>query len=188
MDFREDVDCIHRMGRVQSEHAVSNTGGLTMGQASNWPDAALSAFAGVQSFVFGPFQLNLAERSLQRDGLPVPLGSRAFDILALLVQRAGQVVKHDELVAHVWAQVRVSPGTPRVHLTALRKVLGCRPDRIRYIANVPGRGYCFVAPSVTAIASAAPALNGKENLIPPGREGVSIAPIATLEPTELAPR
>ena len=154
-----------------------------MGQASHWPDAALTGFVGAQSFVFGPFQLNLAKRSLQRDGHPIALGSRAFDILALLVLRAGQVVKHDELIAHVWADVSVSPGTLRVHLTALRKVLGCRPDRTRYIANVPGRGYCFVAPSITAIASAAPGLNGKDNRISPAREDTPVAAKAGLART-----
>jgi pimeloyl-ACP methyl ester carboxylesterase len=55
-------------------------------------------------------------------------------------------VRHEELVAYVWQGIRVSAGTPRVHLTALRRALDCRPDGNRYIANVPGRGYCFVAP------------------------------------------
>ncbi|MBV9655951.1 MAG: alpha/beta fold hydrolase [Acetobacteraceae bacterium] len=104
------------------------------------------SLGGMGSFLFGPFRLNLIERSLRRQGAPVRLGARAFDILALLVQRAGRVVGHDELVGHVWQGMRVSPGTPRVHLAALRQVLGCRPDSTRYIANIPGRGYCFVAP------------------------------------------
>ena len=117
------------------------------------PMKSSSPYAGgVSAFAFGPFRLHLPERSLQRHGVPAPLGGRAFDILACLVQHAGQVVRHDELIAHVWADVRVSPGTLRVHLAALRKVLGCRPDHIRYIANIPGRGYCFVAPGVTAVA------------------------------------
>src|SRR5689334_4655260 len=105
------------------------------------------------AFAFGPYRIHLIERSLYRSGVPVALGGRAFDVLALLVQRAGQVVRHDELITHVWADVTVSPGTPRVHLTAVRKALGCRPDHIRYIVNVPGRGYCFVAPVVPASGS-----------------------------------
>ena len=124
-----------------------------MEQTSRPINASLPNAGDLCAFAFGPFRLHLSERSLQRHGVPVPLGGRAFDILALLVQRAGQVVRHDELIAHVWADVSVSPGTPRVHLTALRKVLGCRPDRTRYIANIPGRGYCFVASGVTAVAS-----------------------------------
>ncbi len=142
-----------------------------MEQTSRRPDAASPDASGIRTFVFGPFRLNLTERSLQRHGLPVPLGSRAFDILALLVQRAGQVVRHDELIARVWADVRVSPGTPRVHLTALRKSLGCRPDRIRYIANIPGRGYCFVAPVVTADAAEQQVAVRKTHPIPPAFDG-----------------
>ena len=115
----------------------------TMGSLEDGPH-------GVPALVFGPFRLHLTERLLLRDGRPVPLGSRSFDILALLIQRAGRVVRHSELIAHVWADVTVSPGTPRVHLAALRKSLGCRKKGGRFIANVPGRGYCFVAPVVTA--------------------------------------
>jgi pimeloyl-ACP methyl ester carboxylesterase/DNA-binding winged helix-turn-helix (wHTH) protein len=122
----------------------------------------------ISAFAFGPFRLHLPERSLQRHGIPVPLGGRAFDILVFLVQRAGHIVGHDELIAHVWADVRVSRGTPRVHLTALRKILGCRPQCIRYIANVPGRGYSFVAPDVIAIAVVRQGVSGTDYLIPHG--------------------
>lgn len=140
------------------------------------PMNASSPYAGdVSAFAFGPFRLHLPERSLQRHGVPVPLGGRAFDILACLVQHAGRVVRHDELIAHVWADVRVSPGTPRVHLTALRKVLGCRPDHTRYIANIPGRGYCFVAPGVTAVALEQ-GVGGTTHLMPPGVNDPADAP------------
>jgi pimeloyl-ACP methyl ester carboxylesterase/DNA-binding winged helix-turn-helix (wHTH) protein len=124
-----------------------------MDQAARSPNPGSPLRGDRQSFLFGPFRLNLTERSLQRDGAWVPLGARAFEILALLVQRPGQLVGHDELVARVWQGIRVSSGTPRVHLAALRKALECRPDRDRYIVNVPGRGYCFVAPVETAGAA-----------------------------------
>jgi pimeloyl-ACP methyl ester carboxylesterase/DNA-binding winged helix-turn-helix (wHTH) protein len=120
-----------------------------MGQTSQQPSAAAPDAMSTGAFAFGPFRLNLTARSLQRHGVPVLLGARAFDILALLVRHAGQVVRHEQIIAHVWADIRVSAGTPRVHLAALRKSLGCRPDRTQYIANVPGRGYCFVASVVT---------------------------------------
>src|SRR5262249_7084478 len=67
--------------------------------------------------------------------------SRSLDLLALLVQRAGQVVANDELMAQVWPNVHVDEGSLRVHVAALRKALGDG-----YIANAPGRGYSFVAP------------------------------------------
>ncbi|MBS0560897.1 MAG: alpha/beta fold hydrolase, partial [Proteobacteria bacterium] len=128
-------------------HAAPHRG-LAVGSAGRLQTATSSATEDSRSFTFGPFSLNLVERSLRRQGRAVPIGARAFDILTLLVQRAGEVVRHDELVAHVWQGIRVSAGTPRVHLTALRKALDCRPDRTRYIANIPGRGYCFVAPVI----------------------------------------
>jgi DNA-binding winged helix-turn-helix (wHTH) protein len=107
---------------------------------------AFAAPYGTEALAFGRFRLHPAERLLLRDGAPVTLGGRAFDILAMLVQRAGQVVRHSDLIAHVWSDVTVSPGALRVHLTTLRRALGDRQGGARYIANVAGRGYCFVTP------------------------------------------
>ena len=121
-----------------------------MMQTTGQQDAAPPGEAAMAVLAFGPFRLSMATRSLWWQHNTVPLGARAFDILALLVRRAGQVVRHDELTAHVWADIQVSAGTPRVHLAALRKALGCRPGGPRYIATIPGRGYCFVAPVVAA--------------------------------------
>ena len=124
-----------------------------MDQGQRLQTTELPVTTGTLSLLFGPFRLSLVERSLQRQGTTIPLGARAFDILAVLVQQAGQIVRHEELVAQVWQGIRVSSGTPRVHLTALRKALDCRPDGTRYIANIPGRGYCFVAPVQPAPAT-----------------------------------
>ena len=136
------------------------------------PTSACTSCAGdTRAFAFGPFRLHLPERLLHRRGVPVPIGGRAFDILALLVQRAGQIVRHEELVAHVWADVRVSAGTPRVHLTALRKALGCRPDSTRYIVNIPGRGYCFVGPDGVRVIPGRQAVVESPRLVPRGFAG-----------------
>jgi predicted ATPase/DNA-binding winged helix-turn-helix (wHTH) protein len=96
-------------------------------------------------FEFGPFRLAPAQRLLLRDGTPLRLGSRAFDLLTLLVQRAGDVVASDELLAHVWPNLHVDEGSLRVHIAELRKALG-DAGGARYIANVRGRGYRFLAP------------------------------------------
>ena len=50
-------------------------------------------------FAFGPFRLNPSERLLLEEGKPLPLGSRALDILATLVERAGETIRKDELIA-----------------------------------------------------------------------------------------
>ncbi|MEA1674881.1 ATP-binding protein [Nitrospirillum sp. BR 11163] len=106
---------------------------------------------------FGPFRL-LPGRKILLDGdAPLRLGSRALDILIVLVDRAGQVVAKDDLVASVWPDTFVDDANLRVNIAALRKALGEGRDGARYIANVPGRGYCFVAPVIRSDTVAEPA-------------------------------
>ncbi|WP_207485806.1 ATP-binding protein [Arenibaculum pallidiluteum] len=95
---------------------------------------------------FGAFRLFPTRRALFRDGEPVQLGSRALDILVALVERAGEVVPRRDLIDRVWPDLVVEEGNLRVHIANLRRVLGDGRDGARYVANIPGRGYCFVAP------------------------------------------
>src|SRR5580700_12103395 len=95
---------------------------------------------------FGPFSLFAAERLLKRADEPLPLGDRALDILIALAERAGEVVTHKELISRVWPDVTVEEGNLRFQMATLRKALGDRRDGARYVSNVAGRGYCFVAP------------------------------------------
>ena len=96
--------------------------------------------------VFGPFRLRAAERLLEKDGLPVRVGSRALDILIALVDDAPDVVGKRDLIKRVWGGLVVDDGSLRYHIVALRKALGDGRCGARYITNVAGRGYCFVAP------------------------------------------
>jgi DNA-binding winged helix-turn-helix (wHTH) protein len=98
------------------------------------------------SVSFGPFRLFPATRVLEKDGQPLALGNRALDILIVLVEKAGEVVNHRELLARVWRGLVVSPANLRVHMNVLRKALNGPSGETRYIANVTGQGYCFVAP------------------------------------------
>ena len=109
-----------------------------------------------RALTFGSFEVRPAERVLVEDGRPVPLGARALDILVLLVERAGQVVGKDELIAHVWPSAVVEEATLRVHIAALRRHLHEGRAGQRYIVNVTGRGYSFVAP-VQSVQPAGPA-------------------------------
>ena len=97
------------------------------------------------AIMFGQFQLFPKQRKLLNGGNSVRLGSRAFDILLMLVERAGEVVRRDEIFGRVWAGVFVGEGTLRVHVAELRKALGERRNGDRYIVNLPNRGYSFVA-------------------------------------------
>src|ERR1700745_1387424 len=101
---------------------------------------------GTITLLFEPFELNVFERSLKKAGEAVPLGGRAFDLLVALIERSGETVGKNELKAKVWPDVTVEEGALRVHMSALRKALGDRQVGQRYIANVQGRCYRFVAP------------------------------------------
>ena len=101
-----------------------------------------------QGAAFGPFRLFAGERLLERGGIPIALGSRALDILILLVERAGDVVSKEELISRVWPNLTVDENSLRVHVAGLRKVLGDGQAGSRYVTSISGRGYCFVAPIV----------------------------------------
>jgi DNA-binding winged helix-turn-helix (wHTH) protein len=83
---------------------------------------------------------------LLEDDRPVSLGSRALEILIVLLERAGELVSKQELMARVWPNIFVEPANLTVHISALRRTLRDGRDGNRFIINIPGRGYCFVAP------------------------------------------
>jgi predicted ATPase/DNA-binding winged helix-turn-helix (wHTH) protein len=94
---------------------------------------------------FGPFRLLAGQRLLLDGEKPVRLGSRAFDILTALLERAGEVVGKEELIARVWPQTFVEESNLKIQVSALRRALGDGQGGHRYIVTVPGRGYNFVA-------------------------------------------
>jgi predicted ATPase/DNA-binding winged helix-turn-helix (wHTH) protein len=98
-----------------------------------------------QVLAFGPFRLRMPERMLQEGERPIRLGSRSLEILLILVERAGELVDKEEIKGRVWPGMVTEEATLRVHIAALRKVLGHSRDGARYVENVTGRGYRFVA-------------------------------------------
>ena len=95
--------------------------------------------------LFGPFCLLPTQFLLQEGDKPVSLGSRALEILIALLERRGELVSKQELMARVWPNVFVEPANLTVHMSALRRALRDGRDGHRFIVNVPGRGYRFVA-------------------------------------------
>lgn len=95
---------------------------------------------------FGPFQLFPKARLLLSAGKQIRLGTRALDVLIALAQRAGEIVTKKELLDRVWPGYPIDEGALRVHLSALRKVLGRAESGNQYIANAQGRGYVLTAP------------------------------------------
>jgi predicted ATPase/DNA-binding winged helix-turn-helix (wHTH) protein len=114
-----------------------------------------SAPASDDGVSFGPFCLYPARKLLVEGDGRVRLGSRALDLLIALVEAQGELVGKDDLIRKVWPGTFVEESNLRVHLAVLRKALGDGRDGARYIVNVPGRGYQFVAP-VRPVAAAPP--------------------------------
>ena len=98
-----------------------------------------------QLYEFGPFRLAPQERRLLRDGLPVPLPPKAFELLLLLVQRSGHLVEKDELMESLWPDSFVEEANLTRHVWTLRKTLGNGTEGLQYIENIPKRGYRFTA-------------------------------------------
>src|SRR6266516_239418 len=101
--------------------------------------------SGNQAILFGTFRLLPAQRLLLDYNKPVQLGSRAMEILIALVEREGELVSKEELIACVWPDTVVEESNLKVHIAALRKALRDGQSGNRYVINTPGRGYRFVA-------------------------------------------
>ena len=112
---------------------------------------------------FGRFVLIAERRELLADGVVVPLGPRALDILLFLIANRSATVSKDALLSHVWPRRAVEENNLTVHMSALRRALGDGREGARFIQTVPGRGYRFVAPihpidHATGTAPYAPAM------------------------------
>src|SRR4030088_119054 len=92
-------------------------------------------------YEFDGWEVDLARRELRARAGPVPLGSRAFQILAVLVQSGGQLVTKDELMARVWPGAIVEENKLQVHISAIRKALGTDRGTVK---TSFGRGYRLV--------------------------------------------
>ena len=139
-----------------------------------------------QAVSFGRFELIADKRVLYKDGCPVDLGARAFDVLSVLVDRRGRVVTKEELLDLVWTGRVVEENNLQVQISTLRKVLGPRA-----ITTIPGRGYCFVLASREGESSgAAPETPRRHNLpvrLTPliGRDGDLAVLTLTLQGTRM---
>lgn len=95
-------------------------------------------------YCFGPYRFDPARLLLLQDEMPVRVGSRALDLLHLLVQRAGALVGKEELIHYCWPDAFVHENNLMVNIAALRRAL--QGTASPCILTVPGRGYRFVAP------------------------------------------
>jgi TolB-like protein/DNA-binding winged helix-turn-helix (wHTH) protein/Tfp pilus assembly protein PilF len=96
-------------------------------------------------YEFGPFRLDPLKRRLMRDGEPLRLTPKAFELLLALVEDSGKTIEKDELLERVWAGTIVEENNLNQNITTLRKLLGDSRQESQYIATIPGLGYRFVA-------------------------------------------
>jgi DNA-binding response OmpR family regulator len=110
-----------------------------------------AAAQGEGTLVAGDVELNLDTRAVTRGREPVDLTVKEFDVLRMLLERAGRLVRRNELMAEVWdTNWFGSTKTLDVHVSALRKKLGDDPAAPRYIHTVRGVGFRFAAPDELA--------------------------------------
>ncbi|HKQ03697.1 MAG TPA: winged helix-turn-helix domain-containing protein [Blastocatellia bacterium] len=96
-------------------------------------------------YEFGPFCFDARKQTLTRDGEPIRLKAKACDLLKVLLEHHGEALDKERLMTLLWPDTVVEENNLTVHMTALRKALGERPNDNRYIVTIPGRGYRFVA-------------------------------------------
>ena len=113
---------------------LRNNSSMARGQSS--PAAAGTTLE------FGRFRVLLRQRQLLADGVPMELGTRAFDLLMVLLEADGSLVTKDELFSRVWPGVVVAEENLKVQISALRKALGEDRDFVR---TEVGRGYRLTA-------------------------------------------
>jgi len=149
-----DPELRRRLELVIQTHNPLSTSSAAVRNASRSISGNL-IFAGGHVYSFGPFRLFPSQRLLLEGDVRAQIGSRAFDILTVLVQRAGQIVGKHELIAHVWPNVFVDNSNLKTQVSGLRRTLGEGRTGRRYIVTVSGRGYNFVAP-VSLVTSTIP--------------------------------
>jgi DNA-binding winged helix-turn-helix (wHTH) protein/Tol biopolymer transport system component len=116
---------------------------------------------------FGVFEIDLQERYVRRSGLRQKLGPQPFQVLEVLLERAGEIVTRDELRDRLWPDKTFVDHELALKkcVNRIREVLGDSAVNPRFIETVPRRGYRFIAPvqagdvtpsSEDALAGAAP--------------------------------
>jgi predicted ATPase/DNA-binding winged helix-turn-helix (wHTH) protein len=111
-------------------------------------------------YEFAPYRILPVQRQLFRDGVPVKLGGRAFDVLVALIERRSRTVSKNELMDLVWTTVVVEENNLDVQIFSLRKLLGYAA-----IVTVPGRGYRFTLSVTQTGTDEAPATPQEPHLV-----------------------
>lgn len=164
---------------------------MTDATMSNWGDATPR----VTAYRFGSFCLRLPDRILEHNGERVLVAPKVVDTLLVLVERAGQVVSKEQLMAEVWPDVTVVESGLTRNISVLRKAIGDDDGTARFIETVPRRGYRFIGElelefepvppaqrPLPPIAETAPEPMGRTAVLPPVpvRAGLLYSPWGSL--------
>ena len=124
---------------------------------------------GHRAFAFGPFVADMVTRRLWREGHPVPITAKTFDVLAVLLEHRDRLVTKDELLDRVWPDTAVQENNLARQVSSLRRALAQRPDEADYVLTIPGQGYRFVANAqeIPELPGGLRDANGTHHLVPP---------------------
>jgi DNA-binding winged helix-turn-helix (wHTH) protein/TolB-like protein/Tfp pilus assembly protein PilF len=124
-------------------------------------------------YEYGPFRLDPAEHRLTREGVPVPLAPKAFELLLFLVQNPGRLLSKEQIMQALWAGSFVEEANLTVSISLLRRILGEKDGNVRYIETIPKKGYRFIASVRVGLCPDA---------VMPETDPSSYAPIAQSQP------
>jgi len=124
-------------------------------------------------------RLDIRRRQLFRDGAPVELKNKAFDILCVLASAQGQIVSKDEIMGQVWPGLVVEESNIQVHISAIRKALGEEIGRPVHLFTAPGRGYRLVDIQVGAAEESKTAV-GDDSGTGVDRPSIAVLPFQNL--------
>jgi len=96
-------------------------------------------------YEFDSFRMDAVRRVLLREGKPIPMSNKSFDLLLILVRERERILDKEELLDRIWPDTTVEENNLTVAMSGLRKALGEDPTDRRYIVTIPGRGYRFAA-------------------------------------------
>jgi DNA-binding winged helix-turn-helix (wHTH) protein/Tol biopolymer transport system component len=104
---------------------------------------------GKRFYEFGPYRIDPNRNLLLRGGEPIPLTSKAFEVLLVLVEQGDQTISKDQLMRKLWPDTFVEEANLTKHISMVRKALGETAQDHRYILTLPGRGYRFAEKVLT---------------------------------------
>lgn len=158
------------MKRQAGSYKVSNLHGSIMGGQSR--------LSNQDYYSFGPFEVDTFNRTLVREGAPVPLTSKAFDTLVVLLEGNGRVLDKEYLMKAVWPDTIVEENNLSQTISALRKTLGPSSTGKSYIETLHGRGYRFVFPAAARHSTVTTSIPGNLEQTDPISKDVSAIPAA----------